>query len=527
MLDLNKGRFAGRHTQIDRQQAGPQPASFGKIERFAKKSLRSMLLLASVLTPAAGALAGTDPCLPFDMPSADTVLNSPKKVFAHYFYPLPLSIDDLVSTKDYYAVNYLNPHGENNKFVTQGGLLRARPQPVTPQSASNWQILNMEHEIRLAVARGVNGFAFDIMSTADAAAGGKLQLMLQAAQAVDSRFKIVLMPDMTGLGANTGAVASIVKAVYSNPALYHLPDGRLMLAPFSSESVSPSAWSSMLSQLRSQGYNIAFVPTFGSLQPAYVSSYAGISAGLGNFGNPGTPDQLSWTLGNAARVRASSAPMFFDGLTPQTYKPQSFKYNEAYNSLAYRNGWLGAIQSKADMVQVVTWNDFGESTHIEPAMSATGDSGTGFYNLTGYYATWWRTGVQPAITHDVLYYFYRKESYRASAPMQSQPTTLNFAQTPQDQIEVLAFLTAPATVVISAGGVTTAKTFGAGMNSLLAPLAAGTPRISVVRNGVGLFGVQGNPPIYPTSTGLPSGTLDLTYWSGSASSAGTCKIAMP
>ncbi len=392
-------------------------------------------------------------------------------------------------------------------------------------AASNWQSLNMQKEIRLAIARGINGFAFNVMSTGEAAAGGKLQMMLQAAQAVDPRFKILLMPDMSALAGNTSAVTTIVKAVYAHPSLYHHTDGRLVLSPFSSERVSPSAWSSTLNGLKAQGINIAFLPTFGSLAQTYVDQYASISVGLGNWANPGTPDQLSWTLLGASRVRSSRAPIFLAGITPQGYRPKDFIYDEAYNSLAYRNAWAGVIQSKADIVHIATWSDFTESTHIAPAMSATGDSGTGFYNLTGYYSTWYRTGVQPAITHDVLYYFYRKESTQAAAPAQSQTTRLSYPQTPQDKVEVLAFLKAPGTIFVQTGGTTYTKTVSAGVQSFTVPLGAGTPDIKLMRAGAWAVTVTGNPKIYSNS-GLPTGVLDLTYWSGSASAAGVCTIAM-
>ena len=468
--------------------------------------------------------ASNDPCLPFTMPNSNTVLDWSKKVFAHYFYPFPISLDNLPWTSDYYTINYLNPHGENNKFVTEGGFLRARPLPKTPSSATNWQLLNMEKEINLAISRGVNGFAFDVMATSNAASGGPLQMMLQAAQAVDSRFKILLMPDMEALGGDTNAVMTIVKSVYANPSLYHL-NGLLVLSPFCSECVSASAWSAMLNALKEQGYNIAFLPTFMSLPQTYVSEYASISVGLGNWASPGAPDQLSWTQLNSARVRAVPGKLFLDGMTPQDYRPKDFMYDEAYNSLAYRNAWTGAIQTKADIVHIATWSDFSESTHIEPATSSTNDSGTGFYNLTGYYSTWFETGVQPAIDHDILYYFYRKEATNSAAPAQSQPTVTSYPQTPQNSIEVLAFLTSPGTVTIVIGGATYTKAATAGFQSFTVPLAAGTPVIKLIRNGATVIQVANNPPIYGLG-GLPGGVRDLTYWSGSASSAGQCVIPM-
>ena len=41
-----------------------------------------------------------DACLPFTMPTASALFGSSQKVFAHYFYPFPLSEDNLPSAQD-------------------------------------------------------------------------------------------------------------------------------------------------------------------------------------------------------------------------------------------------------------------------------------------------------------------------------------------------------------------------------------------------------------------------------------------
>jgi hypothetical protein len=48
----------------------------------------------------------------------------PKKVFAHFFSPFPISIDNKAPDQDYYARNYLQPQGENGKFNKSGGYIR-------------------------------------------------------------------------------------------------------------------------------------------------------------------------------------------------------------------------------------------------------------------------------------------------------------------------------------------------------------------------------------------------------------------
>ena len=71
----------------------------------------------------AGAL-DDDPCLAFALPNADVLFNSSKKVFAHYFYPFPLSINNKSASDDYYNANYLNRNGESGKWAASGGYLR-------------------------------------------------------------------------------------------------------------------------------------------------------------------------------------------------------------------------------------------------------------------------------------------------------------------------------------------------------------------------------------------------------------------
>ncbi len=73
-------------------------------------------------SPAAGPL-------PFDLPAQSTLRSSAHKVFAHYFTPYPISLDNQDGASDYYARNYLTAGGESGKHAAYGGLLRDRPQP--------------------------------------------------------------------------------------------------------------------------------------------------------------------------------------------------------------------------------------------------------------------------------------------------------------------------------------------------------------------------------------------------------------
>ena len=150
----------------------------------------------------------------------------------------------------------------------------------------------------------------------------------------------------------------------------------------------------------------------------------------------------------------------FGGMSSQAYQSASGTVYEAQNSLAYRVAWQSqiALGSSLGNVMIVTWNDFGEHTAIEPSQDQYGNPSRGFYNLTGYYTTWLYNGSAPAITGDAILYFYRKQTYAAAhaatiSGLTTRPTMVSY-DTPSDNIEMIAFLASPATLSITINGIT-------------------------------------------------------------------------
>jgi len=464
-----------------------------------------------------------DSCLPFAMPSAGALFGSSKKVFAHYFYPFPLSVGNKSASDEYYNVHYLNKNGESGKWAANGGFLRQRPLAVEVSSDRNWQLLNMQREVRMAIARGITGFTFDVLSAKEAGGGDThLQLLLRAAQAVDPRFKILVMPDIAALKSDAEGVVSSIAAVAPSPAAYRLDDGRLAVSAFHAGANSPDWWASVIAQLKSRGIVIAFVPTFLGWK-GQAGAFAALSYGFGDWGTA-TAAASDGMKGDPEMAHRNYGKIFMMPVDPQQYRPKDSAYWEAGNSAAFRNAWMSSISGNADWVQLVTWSDFSESSEIEPYTDATlrTDIGTGFYNLNAFYATWFLTGKQPLITHDVLYFFYRREPTDAAGPGQSAANKI-VNSSPQDDIELLAFLTAPGELKITIGGHTSAQSAPAGITSFKVHTAPGTPIFSLSRGGAEVFSFQGPIQIYGQA-GLPSGVLDMTYWSGSASRRGVCSL---
>jgi len=453
-------------------------------------------------------------CLPYDLPSADVFFSAPRRVFAHYFDIFPLSMDDLPAAQDYYSQTWLVPL-KANMWYANGGFLRSRPLPTTPSSAATYQVANFETEVRAAIARGITGFMYDIGSTKEFAAGGNLLNMLTAAAAVDARFSIALMVDHL----NIADVETVVKTLYANPSVYRVSN-KVVVAPYMADSLPPAAWNQVKSDLANQGMPIYFLPTFLSIPQSILTEYAPVADGMGLFGTALSTEGISESA-NILNVHQAGKP-YMSGISPQGYRPKEFHYWETDASLGYRSGWNAAIVQGADWIQLTTWNDFSETTQVAPYTNQLGYPGTGFYDLTGFYSAWFATQQQPTIRHDVLYYFYRRESVAAAAPNAGQPTVSAPTNVPgADIIELVAFLTKPGTLLITIGTDTVSKAVDAGLQTLTAPLAPGQPQFSLMRDGATRISITGTPMIYGDS-GLPNGFTDLTYWSGSGSSVASC-----
>jgi hypothetical protein len=452
--------------------------------------------------------------LPFVMPSIDTLFASSKRVLAHYFYPFPLSIGNQPAATDYYETQYLTVGGESNKHAAYGGYLRQRPLPVTPGSATGFVLANRQAEVQMAIARGITGFSFDILSYADAISPtGNLASLLTAAQNVDPRFWVVPMLDMSSLTGLTQAQAAQIISTYADPVKYpniaRLPDGRILVSAFDATLQPLTWWQGVIQMLDAIDVDIAFIPVL--LGGPASNPLAAVSHGLGGWGT-------------ATPAASSSAPpcMMMPVLTQQ-FRPKAACYWEAGNTGSFRAGWLAAINGGAQYVQIVTWSDFSESGQVQPYTDATlaTNIGTGFYDLTAYYAAWFATGTAPQITKDVLYWTHRRmpsNAARGNIPGTTTPYdafTCVAPGTPTDNIELLAFLTAPGNLVINGASVAAQ----AGITAFTQPLTPGFPQFRLQRDGSDVFEFKSPVQIY-AGNAIPNGVLDMTYWSGSAASAG-------
>jgi hypothetical protein len=420
-------------------------------------------------------------------------------VFAHYFPPYPLSLDNADPTSDYYERNYLSPEGEGGKYATIGGLLRDRPLPRAPQTG-DWRLKDLMTEVGQAADAGIDGFTVDVLSLSGSNWDTTVDLM-KAAAASRRDFHIVPNVDVTaGAGqATPDELASKLARLFDSPGAYRLTDGRYLLSSFKADGKPVAWWSQVIDALKNRHHvSVAFVAVLLDASDANMRAFAPISWAESLWGErtPVTIDALPDYAAAAHRLGLKwMAPV-----AVQDERPRSSMYAEAGNTETLRAGWRRAINDGADMVQLVTWNDYSEGTSFAPSQ-AHGDA---FLDISDYYSTWFKTGAPPLIDHDEIVVTHRIQFFSAvprTGSVLMRPTLSAILMPPRDTVEVLTMLRAPGEVTATIGGRVYSAHAPAGISAVTFPLALGTVEATVSRgavtilNAVSPFPVVANPEV--------------------------------
>ena len=142
-----------------------------------------------------------------------------------------------------------------------------------------------------------------------------------------------------------------------------------------------------------------------------------------------------------------------------------------------RGNWQRAREVPSTLIQYITWNDYHETTNLTPGIN----SRYAYYDLTGYFIKWWKTGKEPTVDHDKVYIFSHK--FPAGAKIYPFRAT----KPNKNVIEVLTILTSPAEVRVPGRTFSDGKPAvwkaPAGLSFKQLPLTAGTVSAQVVRDG--------------------------------------------
>ncbi len=131
----------------------------------------------------------------------------------------------------------------------------------------------------------------------------------------------------------------------------------------------------------------------------------------------------------------------------------------------------------------------------------------GYLELSKYYIQWYKTGRQPGISRDGLFYFYRVHPKGAQATL-AKPTTVpaGFADPSwmakpvtdqlgdvQDNLYLTTMLTAPAELRVTSGDTQTRYPMSAGIAHIAVPFHPGAQHFELYRQGKCLLTLDGEP----------------------------------
>ncbi|KAG6830981.1 hypothetical protein H0H87_006632 [Tephrocybe sp. NHM501043] len=219
---------------------------------------------------------------------------------------------------------------------------------------------------------------------------------------------------------------------------------------------------------------------------------------------------------------AAVSPWFFTHYGADTYN-KNFVYLSDQHLYSKRWESLISARDQVDIVQILTWNDYGESHYIGPIKGAQPNSQawvdgmdhTAWLDLTNYYASAFKTGSYPAIEKDKLFMWSRTHPTQATAPDPiGRPTNSDLFE---DSVWVVVMATAPSIVVLSTSPENSrAFQVEAGLTKLSIPISAGGGMQGTISRGGNTvvtlkpsnFTFQGSPEVYNFNAFVASASAD-------------------
>jgi glucan endo-1,3-alpha-glucosidase len=386
-------------------------------------------------------------------------------------------------------------------------------------------IQGYEREIKEAQATGIDGFILDIgvwNHPIWSYYNRRVELIYRAAELLDNGFQLSFFVEFS----DPTNIVNLVET-YGNRRNTLRHHGGIVLSAWGMNSVPSMGWvgldwkNTVLDPLKKAGYSVFFIPHFWPPHAHELPGYADAESilnqdgsflsGLFLFGAAGVPYQLTQCNSNYTVAVHGAGKTFMASYTPHYWGNQQpgngRRYFESDGGEGTILQWNSIIQNQPDWVDLVTWNDFNESTYCSPVLNPEQSQyGEGFLatphrychaaylELSKYYIAWYKTGQEPPIDRDALFYFYRTHPKNAVASDPKDAPVTSFGGDPQDVIYSTVFLTGPAQLEIDSGGNRSTNTLAAGIQSVRTPFMPGPQLFILRRNGAVVLSEQG-PPI--------------------------------
>lgn len=380
-------------------------------------------------------------------------------------------------------------------------------------------IAGFKKDILDAQAAGIDGFALNC--------GGwfresnyktKSRAMYDAAAELGTGFKLFFSCD--GCCGNNDSVArDMVRSFGRLPAQF-IYKGKIFFSSwaFGDETLWRTKFATLL---KKEGYDVYVVPYLYTKPSSETpdsslivqncnSWWKDVFDGYFYFGAAGLPNQINESSRIYSKTWHSLNKTYMAPLSP-TYWGRVQKNGRRYFEYSAGEGlesqWNTIIASQPDWVEIVTWNDPGESyicmgpgdnmAQIYGSPAARNSSfikpHMGYLKLSRYFSDWYKTGVKPPITTNTLCYFYRthpKDAVASDDPM--GPVTRRFG-TVEDVIYISTITKDQLEVRVTTGGKQHNVVMAPGIHHARIPFSVGNQHVEAYKKGIKVIDLDGEP----------------------------------
>ncbi|KXJ87872.1 mutanase [Microdochium bolleyi] len=351
-------------------------------------------------------------------------------------------------------------------------------------------------DMKLAKAAGIDAFALNIGT--DSYTDTQLDYAYQSA--ADNGMKVFISFDFNwyNAGGSAGAVGQKIAKYGSRPGQL-LMDGRIFASTFVGDGLDVNAMKS------AAGSNVYFVPNFrpGTSTNSIDGAFNWMAwPNDGNNRAPKPGQSLSVADGDNAYLNSLGGKPYMAPISPwffTHYGPEvSYSKNWVFpgGSLLF-DRWTEVLAKGFPMVQIITWNDYGEAHYIGPLSSKHYDDGAskwsndmphnGWLELSKPFIAAYKakaTSVNSFITDEKVVYWYRRNLKSTSCDSTdttgSRPDGYN---TLDDVVYVATLLKSAARITVTSGGNTVVtRDVPAGASLIQVPAGVGKQKFSLTRS---------------------------------------------
>ncbi|KAJ6458972.1 glycoside hydrolase family 71 protein [Mycena sanguinolenta] len=370
---------------------------------------------------------------------------------------------------------------------------------VSSYAQSDW-----EADMTLAQSIGIDAFALDIGKDSF----NDQQLGFAYAAAASVNFKVFISFDFSYWSSGDIDTMATYMQTYATQAGQFMYNGAAFVSSFVGDGF---AYRTLESQ---SGISLFACPNW---QPGSLVNNANADCGMSwnaawpNTNNNPLDANITTALDQQYISDLAGKPYmmpvsawFFTHYGPDTYSKNWIFYSD----WLLQSRWDEVLQLQPHFVEILTWNDFGESHYIGPLhgdnspLYAGGPTGAerwvngmphdAWRDVAQVYISAFKSGAStPSVTTDELVYYYRPTPKDAtcSDTVAPQPTGYEYDD---DSVFVIAMLQSPGTVTITSGSNAPVNfQLPAGVSTIAAPMGLGTPTFSLSSSTAMLSGNGG------------------------------------